>query len=390
MRIQILSWSVPLSILVFIFARIPFILSVNYEGLRGYGDFVHFYHLAELPGLPFIHYWVEFPPIFPFLNSAAYHLTRTTEHVYTYLLVILFFAADLGSLTLANKLEETLYGRPAGWRSLLYAAALAGIAYNWWFFDSLAVFFTLLALYLSVKRGPAWQTGAALALGVLTKLFPALILPALWRGQTWKRAAAVSLTVLALCGAVYGGLWAASPAFTSASLRSQSAKGSWETIWALLDGNLRTGNFGPEEERLDPASASWPRGNPAVISPWLSLLAFGALGLAAFLKSPLDKAGPLGLLQFTGLTWVIFYLWSPGWSPQWVLYLLPLILLSLPDRLAPLLAALFVLVNLLEWPLLLSRGMFTSLPLTISLRTFLLVLLGLLWWQELSKKRLQL
>jgi hypothetical protein len=173
-------------------------------------------------------------------------------------------------------------------------------------------------------------------------------------------------------------------------LRSQAAKGSWETVWALLDGNLHTGNFGPEAERLDPAAAAVPRGNPPRINAWVSLLAFGALGLALYWKAPISQSDSLAALHFTGLTWVIFFLWSPGWSPQWALYLLPLILLTLPERLAPLLAALIVLVNLLEWPLLLSRGMFSSLPLTILLRTALFILLGLLWWQELRKKKMQL
>lgn len=390
MRIRLLSWSIPLPILVFIFARVPFLLAATFDGLRGYGDFIHFFNLAALPGLPFIHYWSEFPPVFPFLSSALYALAGGKEHVYTYLLVMILFAADLGSLNLLIKLEEFLFPQPSSWRSMLYAAVLAGLAYSWWYFDSLAVFFTLLALYLAFSKHPAPLAGIALGLGILTKLFPILILPALWRKLTPARSAAITLTAFALSAAVYAGLWTASPAFTSASLRSQAAKGSWETVWALLDGNLHTGNFGPESERLDPISASLARGNPARISPWASLLGFGALGLALFWKAPLTHDDPLAALHFTGLTWVIFYLWSPGWSPQWALYLLPLILLTLPERLAPLLAALIVIVNLLEWPLLLSRGMFSSLPLPILLRTALLVLLGLTWWQELSKKKVQL
>lgn len=390
MRIKLLSWSIPLAILVFIFARVPILLAATFDGLRGYGDFIHFYTLAALPGLPFIHYWSEYPPVFPFLSSALYALAGGKEHVYVYLLVMILFAADLGSLNLVVKMEELIFPQSSGWRSLLYAAVLGGLAYAWWYFDSLAVFFALLALYLALSRRSAPLAGIALGLGILTKLFPALILPALWRKLPLPRAAAITLTALGLSAAVYLGLWAASPTYTSASLRSQAAKGSWETVWALLDGNLHTGNFGPEEERLDPATASMPRGNPARVSPWVSLLAFAALGLLIFWKAPPNNADPLATLHFTGLTWVIFYLWSPGWSPQWALYLLPLILLTLPERLAPLLAALIVIVNLLEWPLLLSRGMFSALPLPILLRTALLLLLGLTWWQELSKKKVQL
>jgi len=153
-----------------------------------------------------------------------------------------------------------------------------------------------------------------------------------------------------------------------------------ETVWALLDGNLRTGNFGPRDERCDPAAAELAQGNPPFLNPWLRLAIFGALGLFLFLRARLDS--PRRALAFAGLTSTIFFLWSPGWSVQWVLYLLPLILLTLPQRMALLLGAAHLFINLLEWPVLLSRGLFDTLPLTILLRAFLLLLLALVWWQQ--------
>jgi hypothetical protein len=47
-----------------------------------------------------------------------------------------------------------------------------------------------------------------------------------------------------------------------------------------------------------------------------------------------------------------------------------------------LLTFVLVLVNLLEWPLLLSRGLFSTLPLTILLRFGLMLLLGALFWRK--------
>lgn len=64
-----------------------------------------------------------------------------------------------------------------------------------------------------------------------------------------------------------------------------------------------------------------------------------------------------------------------------MLFLLPLILLILPQRMAVLFALMLVLVNLLEWPVLLSRGFFWALPLTIGLRTLLLKLLAVSFHQ---------
>ncbi len=67
-----------------------------------------------------------------------------------------------------------------------------------------------------------------------------------------------------------------------------------------------------------------------------------------------------------------------------MLYLLPLILLALPSRRAYLVALLFVLVNLAEWPLLLSRGMFWTLFLTVPLRALLFVLLAVMFYNQMT------
>jgi hypothetical protein len=377
-------------ILLFLCVRLSILLTSTFDGLRGYGDFIHFFNLASLPGLPFLNYWSEFPPLFPFLSKLLYWLAFKQEHVYAYLLIFILTAADLGSICLFERLVRRFDPGSSSWRAILYAALLAGLAYNWWYFDSLAVFFSLLALDLALRDSPSWKTGTVLALGFLTKLFPLLILPAIWlRGGT-RRTLRISAWMAALILTVYAALWILSPAYTLASLRSQAAKGSWETVWALIDGNTATGNFGPELERLDPQTASLARGNPARVSPWMTLPLFGGLGIWLLWRAKTRKLAESDFVRFAGITWVIFFLWSPGWSPQWVVYLLPLILLLFPQRIALLLASLFLLVNVLEWPLLLSRGLFSALPLTILLRSFLLVLLVFLWRRDIYTSSVQL
>jgi hypothetical protein len=181
---------------------------------------------------------------------------------------------------------------------------------------------------------------------------------------------------------VYTGLYVASPSLTLASISSQGSKGSWETVWALLDGNFQTGNFGSEAERFDATAARLPRGEPARLPPWLTLIPFAVLGAWLWWKARLqdDRA----VVAFLGLTWCIFLIWSPGWSPQWVLYLLPLILLALPEREGLLLALALVMINLLEWPVMLSRGYNWGLWLTIPVRTLLIVLLAVEFWKSVN------
>jgi hypothetical protein len=176
---------------------------------------------------------------------------------------------------------------------------------------------------------------------------------------------------------------------TEASILSQTSKGSWETVWALIDGNFHTGNFGPLAERYDPSNAILSRGSPSRISPWLSMVFFAALGGWLFFKAKPEgdeRVIDRSAIAFLGLTWCIFLLWSPGYSPQWVLYLLPLVLLALPFRKSVLMAITLVLVSLLEWPLILSRGYFEGLWLVVPLRSLLFILLAIEFWFVVQKK----
>jgi hypothetical protein len=348
------------------------------EGLQGYGDLVHFFRLAGM-GRPFLDFWVEFPPVFPFLSRGLFLLAGGREHVYDYLLVVGMSLVQAGNLYLFLQISQRIYGKVENlFRVWVYFALLLALAYGWWFFDPLAVFATLLGV-LWLLQGKDGLAGLALGLGVLTKLFPILALVVAWRYRPPRRALLTTFVALGITVLIYAALYTAEPRMTVASLRSQASKGSWETPWALLDGNFNTGNFGPEAERFEPATASLRRGNPPLAPSWITLLPFALLGAWLFIQR--GEQGERAQIAFLGLTWCIFLLWSPGWSPQWVLYLLPLTLLVLPEREGVLMAITFVLINLLEWPVLLSRGYTWGLWLTIPLRSLLLVLLAVEFWR---------
>lgn len=369
-------------VLLFLLCRLTLLISLSLEGLRGFGDFLHFFHLAGM-GLPMIDYWVEFPPLFPFFSRMLYVFSGGREHVYDYLLAMLLSIAQAGCLWLVLRLSEQLHSdgtsRLRGW--VFFAIHLV-LPYGWWYFDAFAVLATLLGLYW-LFEGKDSRAGLALAMGTLTKFFPALILPIVWRWTSWRRAFMVTLITLGVTLVVYVAFFVASPRMTVASIVSQGKKGSWETIWALIDNNYQTGNFGPESERFDPSTAQVPRGNPSRIPPWLTLILFGALGGWLLVRAQLDSQ--LAAAAMVGITWVIFLLWSPGYSPQWILYLLPLVLLVLPIREAVMYSVVLVLVNVLEWPVMLSRGYNWGLWLTILLRTFLLISLTLAFWRVMDQ-----
>ncbi len=80
---------------------------------------------------------------------------------------------------------------------------------------------------------------------------------------------------------------------TQASLVSQAMKGSWETIWALIDGNYQTGNFGPLWERLDPSIAYHQIGYAPLFDPKITFIFFGLVGLVGIWRKKYSHTSPI-------------------------------------------------------------------------------------------------
>jgi hypothetical protein len=362
--------------MVFLVIRGITLGSMPFEGLVVYGDFLHFFHLAEL-GMPFIDIWVEFPPLFPFLSRLIEILSSGRFHTYSYILLIVISVSQAGAVYLVALIARRQFDFEAALKvGILYLGYSVAIPYGWWFFDSFVVVTLLIAIEAINSRKPI-LAGLSIAIGTLIKWFPALQLADIIRRRDRRETILVLLTTVLVVGTVWLLIFVRSPSMTTASLQSQSSKGSWETIWALLDGNWSTGNFGPEIERYDVSKATLPRGNPPIIPPVIPLIVFVVVGLFVLYRST-DRTLRTSI-AFTGFTFCLFFIWSPGWSPQWILYLLPLILLGMHWERALLFSLTFVVVSILEWPILLSRGLFELLWIPVLIRTALLVLLAIVF-----------
>ena len=238
-----------------------------------------------------------------------------------------------------------------------YALLFAPVATWWLSFDAIMTFFLLLAV----------------GVGALVKWFPLLFLPVAVRfRRNWREAVGFVALAVAAVGLVLGILGAISPAHTIASLRSLGGRASWQTVWALLDGNLGTGAY--HADRLNPAAAALPQGNPARVPHWIVTVLFGVLYLWLWRRPP-GPHHPQSLLGLASITALVFFLWSRGWSPQWLGMLAPLLLVCLPLERAALYVIVLTFVNVAEWPVLLSRGFGDWLYLTVPVRTALFVLL---------------
>ena len=365
--------------LLYFFGRLVVFLALIPNSYAGPSDLPEYAAWAGLPGWPYFQFWSEFPPLFPLINAGLYKLAGGQTFLYGLFLAMVLALAGSVCLAVFYQIAGRVWGSAqAERRTWLFLALLLPLPYTWWYFDLLPLASMLVGILWLLDDRP-WRSGLAVGVGMLLKWFPALLLAAAWRYRKPGLAGRVTAAALGLSAFVVAGLFLVSPQMTAASLRAQSTRSSWQTAWALLDGNLTTGAFLLLDDRLDPSIAGIPRGSPAVIPAVLALLVFAALGAWLFWR--VRSQTPRSLLAFLGLTWVVFLAWSPGWSPQWILYLIPLILLTLPPKSALYGAGGLILLTLLEWPTLLAHGAFSGLWFIVPVRLLLFAWLGLRWYR---------
>jgi hypothetical protein len=328
------------------------------QGMTSFGDFRYFYALARLSDSgdwPYHDYWYEYPPVSSILFTGVYKLSGGAEYrVWAFVVGLILLAVDVGNLVLLRDLGRRLHGELiAAALCWIYALLAAPIIFPWWTFETLVVFTILLAL-VWLLRGRRDRSAVIAALGILTKYTPALILLGVWR--FYERRAALRYTAISLliAGGVFGVMIAWGGRMAVNSLLAQFHKASYQTVWALIDGNRRTGYFGGDlEARYDPGAAVAPGGKAPVIPAGVRLVPFAAVGLFIFTRQL--RQDDQGIVAFFTITVVLFFLWAQGWSSQWTLTLTPLILLNFPSRQGALLCLLIGVASFIEYPVLFMR-----------------------------------
>ncbi len=335
----------------------PLLIEGSERGITSGGDFLTYYHLGALSEdglLPFRDWWSEFPPIPSWLNTIAYQLAGQASYTgFAVLYGMLMLACDGGNLALVRKLGIRLHGVQTGMAlAWIYALMLAPAVLQWWTFEPLVAFMLLLSLNWLVS-GKNNLSAAAAGIGALVKFTPALILGAVFRFRAMGLALRYSAIVAVIFVGVYAVLMLQNAQMTTPSLTAQFGKSSYQTVWALIDGNYRTGNFGPVAERLDPATASQLVGNPSVIPGWLRLGFAALIGFYVYART--RRFDDRGLVAFVAITLLIFFLQAQGWSPQWLAQLLPLLLLCFPTRDGIMALVILCLAVFAEYPFLWLR-----------------------------------
>ena len=343
--------------------------------------------LAAGGAYPFVNYWVEYPPFFPWLSVLAYKISALLpswiDQRFWFNLALhgLIIPFDLANVVLIYHLSKRVNGAALAIKSAwLYAILFVPFFVVLGWFESIALCFTLLALWAILSDRPI-LAGAAIGLGILVKPYVALIgAVALLIYLRQNRRALLQLVKLIAAGAVtlLLGLLPfliAAPQMVLAHLDTLLTLPGWSSPYALIDGVIK--HVDPKvADRFDVALAASPL-VPSRI-PWgIVTAAFGVAYLIilwrAIRQSSLrggqtpakqspntdEIASPTALamtnarsaIGLAALTFIFYLLWSKGFSPQWVLYLISFLCILLPTFLGTVLIAVLEVLYVIEWPI---------------------------------------
>lgn len=336
----------------------PLLVDGVERGLSAGGDGQYYYQLASLSAdgfWPFRDWWSEFPPVWPYFIAVLYQLQGENVNYSGWMMAmgILMLVCDVGNLILVRSIGTRLHGRTTGMvLAWIYAVMIAPVIFLLWTFETLVAFLLLLGLWLLLRKRDD-RSALVAAVGALTKFTPALLFGAVIRFRPARAAARYVAIASAVFSGVYLVLFLQNAEMTAPSLTAQFGKASYQTVWALIDGNYITGNFGTVQSHFDPEAAGVLSGEPAVIPSFVRLALAGAVGLFVFVRT--RRLDDHGLVAFVAITLLIFFLQAQGWSPQWLVQIIPLILLVFPTRNGVLVCVVLSMTVFFEYPVLFIR-----------------------------------
>jgi hypothetical protein len=343
--------------------------------------------LAAGGAYPFVNYWVEYPPFFPWLSVLAYKLSALMpswiDQRFWFNLALhgLIIPFDIANVVLIYHLSKRVNGEGLAVKSAwLYAILFVPLFVVLGWFESIALCFTLLALWAILSDRPI-LAGVAIGLGILVKPYVALIgAVALLIYLRKNRHALFQLGKLIAAGAVTVALGLlpfliAAPQMVLAHLDTLLTLPGWSSPYALIDGVIK--HVDPKvADRFDVALAASPL-VPSRI-PWgIITAAFGVIYLVilwqairltsvrggqrltkqSFSANEIASQTTLAMTEartavaLAALTFIFYLLWSKGFSPQWVLYLIAFLCILLPTFLGTVLIALLEVLYVIEWPI---------------------------------------
>jgi hypothetical protein len=322
-------------------------------------DQTYYFNMARLAGsgqLPFFNFWMEYPPLMPWLAALAYRLSLAVapwgNAIFAFNLIFRLFMLPFEAVTLIAVYGIALRLQSRD-KALIVAALWAvlfapSFAFLTWF-DSITLCGLIVGLY-AILSYRSILAGGALSLGLMAKVMPIVIWPIGWLTfKAWRQRLAYALSTLVVVGAVVLPPLIAAPQYILAMVRSLSSVSSWETVWALLEGYSGYGLVAPLAVRNDPVAAQFAI-HPSTL-PWPFITAIFGVIYLLILSRPIDWRDRSKVALGALFSFSLFVLYNKGYSPQWATYLGTLALLALPTGRGLGYALLLGVALVAEWPI---------------------------------------
>lgn len=379
--------------------------------------------LTHMGYTTFDNLWTAYPPLFAALMLPVFELSsrippwiepRFWFHLLFGLMLLVF---ETGNLVLVYRLGARLEreesrlttagdrsglgftGTPGLGAAILYALLFVPAYTMLGWFEPLPLFFMLLGLELLLLTGRwGWMGSAvAAALGFLVKLTPMVLVPIAvrrlgaklsWRaardewfdrkapGNLLRPTVYVAIFLGIVLGLGYllvgGRMELAFSSFTINSIRPP-----WQSIWAVIDGYYGYGlvpldmrNLTKLDQPLFPSRLPWG----------LITIAFLLLYLWLYTRD-YDWNRDRTPIAFAGVSIIWLFLYSKGWSPQFLVWVLAFLVLLMPTLRGVAYAIVLSLINVVEayvFLIMLPDEHWIMVG-TVVLRTLLLIVLAAEW-----------
>ncbi|MBV9579359.1 MAG: DUF2029 domain-containing protein [Chloroflexi bacterium] len=274
--------------------------------------------------------------------------------------------------------------RPLGRSTATIAALTLALSFGIVYYGAATVYVTdllpvalTIAAALAVTRGRLVLAGLAIGFGTVLKLFPVLLLVplvVLLRRRDALRVVGVTAIVVLL---VLGPFAALNPGMFVSPFNWQASRPPWETWFAFV--NWMTGAphdfsqpyfqdaavgsaYGWVFTGITPPVSVLQTPVPSGPLRWenLTSLVFTALAVGLVIVFARPRAHtPRSVIRWSLFTLCAFFFFSIGWSPQYELFLIPLMLLAFDDpRVGAATALALQAVTFIDYPLLLPWAYF--------------------------------
>jgi len=296
--------------------------------------------------------WTPYPPLYSVFIYALFLVARNNFNVAWDLWFLLNALSDCGTATLLWKIVYTNWAKKIGFEGAYYALQLYSVSPLPIFYvlsasvyDPQIVFLFVLGYYL-LKRSKFVASAFVCALGASLKLFPALIFLALLASKE-KRKLLFTIYFVVFVLLLNLPFYFISPSFFLSPFYWQAGRPPWSSIYGLvLGGSIGAYQISsPIYADLSPPviPVKWDYyvlgivPSPSVLVKPLApqperpysavpqIAEILVLGITFALLSKRKSAFENSLLSITSA----FFLISPGWSPEFFLYELPILAIAL-------------------------------------------------------------